>query len=179
MQRTQPRAWIVHEVEVVPPLAYPARVETLDDRSGAVLFPNDRARDFAFSAVIESDSPPAIPLPAKRDSSAERESCQITHYDSQRVVIEAALAEPGLVILSDTWFPGWEARVTTLGETKATPIYRTNRILRGVWLPVGASQVEFRYRPTSFIRGAAISAASWLLLAVGVAVSLARRRTSN
>jgi hypothetical protein len=179
MQRTMPRAWIVHDVETIPPLDYPARIETLDERSKAVLFPNSRARDFARWAVIESDSPPVVPPLGAQNSAAESESCQITHYDPQRVVVEATLAQPGLVVLSDTWFPGWQARVTTMGQTTTTPIHRTNRILRGVWLPAGESEIEFRYRPGSFVRGAAISTASWVLLAIGAAVSLARRRKSN
>ncbi len=184
MTRTLPRAWIVHEVEILPPLDHPARIEILDDRSKSVLFPNDRARDFARWAVIESDSPPAeliemLKQPSGQPPNVEGEECQIAHYDPQRVVVEATLAQPGLVVLSDTWFPGWKARVTTHGETESKPIYRTNRILRGVWLPAGASQIEYRYRPDSFARGAAISAMSWVLLAVGFAVSFARRRKSN
>jgi hypothetical protein len=179
IQRTLPQAWIVHDVEVIPPLNYPARIETLDDRSKAVLFPNDRPRDFARAAVIESDSPPAVPPLGAQNSDSESESCQMIHCSPQHVVIEANLTRPGLVVLSDTWFPDWQARVTTSGEMKITPIYRTNRILRGVWLPAGASQVEFRYRPASLFRGAAISATSWILLAIAAAVSLARRRKSN
>src|SRR5207249_671448 len=52
MKRTLPRAWIVHEVEALPPP--PLRIEAIDERTKAVLFPGDKSRDFHRSAVVET-----------------------------------------------------------------------------------------------------------------------------
>jgi hypothetical protein len=167
MNRTLPRAWIVHEVETLPPLPRPMRIEAVDERTKAVLFPDNKARDFRRTAVIETDEP--LP-PRQREQTADAplsadERCAITHYDPQRVTIEADLASPGLLVLSDAWFPGWRAVVTAADRSQETPIYRTNRVLRGVWLPAGKQTVEFRYRPQAFVGGAMISVASWIVLA--------------
>jgi hypothetical protein len=177
MKRTQPRAWIVHQAHNMPPLSRPTRIEAADERAAEVLFPDHKARDFRRSAVVEADSP--LPTAMTEDASdADGEFsdiCHISHYDPQRVVIAAELETPGLVILSDAWFPGWRATVTTGQETYDAPIYRTNRVLRGVWLPAGRHTVEFRFLPASFTRGALISCVALLILAVTIGLDYRRR----
>jgi hypothetical protein len=189
MKRTLPRAWIVHDIEILAPLAYPPRIASVEDRSKQVLFPAGKARDFSRSGVVESDRPPVgliemLNDPARSPAVPGDETCRISHYDPQHVVIEATLAQPGLVVLSDAWYPGWKAtyRWQPPGSAGATgpmeaQVLRTNRVLRGVWLPAGTSEIEMRYQPASFVRGAAISGASWaLLIAAGMLVLTRRRR---
>jgi hypothetical protein len=173
MKRTLPRAWIVHEVVTLPALSFPREVRAVDDRTQQVLFPDLRARDFSRMAVVESDRS----LPKISGESSSEERCRIRRYEPQRVVVETELASPGLVVLSDAWYPGWKAFVTTDGgPPREALIYRTNRVLRGVWLPAGRHTVDFRFQPTSFYCGAWISAASWLVVLVGGAFIVWRRR---
>lgn len=177
MNRTLPRAWIVHEVETLPPLPFPMRITDVDARTREVIYPGGKARDFSRQAVVET----AERVPDFGDTSSPAsgtESCRITTYEPTRVVIEATLTQPGLVVFSDAWFPGWEAMVETSGEPGKQPaaIHRTNRVLRGVYLPPGQHTIETRYRPSSFIRGAVVSGASWGVLALlGLLLSTPRR----
>lgn len=172
-QRPQayPRAWIVHQVVTVPPLRR-AGPDQIARRTRQVFFPGDKPYDLRETAVVESDRKPPLPahLPP-REAAGER--CQIVRYEPQRVSIEADLQQPGLLVLSDLFYPGWTATVTTAGEPAAAvaPILRTNRIMRGVALPAGKHRIEFVYRPPLFYAGAAISSLAWI--AVGLA--LARR----
>jgi hypothetical protein len=188
MGRPQPRAWIVHDVVILPPLGYPAQIISLDEQSRSILFPGGLARDFSQSAVVESDKPPnglkeLLTRPAAQTTNLDGESCEVTHYDPQIVVIQATLARPGLVVLSDSWFPGWQATIRsqppgaagTKGPMKAI-VLRTNRTMRGVWAPAGTSEIEFRYRPTSFLWGATVSGISWLVLAAAAGIWRLRRR---
>jgi hypothetical protein len=174
MTRTLPRTWIVHDLEVLAELPRPGRTETLDERTKQVLFPGDKPRNFLRSAVVETNQPLAewSNQQPSEDAVAVQaaESCSIRYYNPQRVVVEAELARPGLLVSSDAWFPGWTATATSSGLSKPAPIYRTNRVLRGVWLPAGKHTVEYRFQPASFRGGAAISALSWLALAIFVVV---------
>ena len=180
VQRTQPRAWIVHEVTTLPPLPRPAGLAATDARSGEVLFLDNKARDFRHVAVVETDQPLAEwSAPTVTAGDDAEEPCRFTHYDPQRVVIETKLAQPGLLVLSDIWYPGWQATVTTAGQSRSVPIYQTNRVLRGVWLPAGKHQIEYRFQPQSFVRGAWISGVSWLLLGLlGIAASRVHKRSA-
>jgi hypothetical protein len=105
-----------------------------------------------------------------RERSPERvdELCRIVRDEPQRVEIDVLLNAPGLVVVSDLFYPGWAAEVTTShGPTRRVPIVRTNRVMRGVALPAGRHRLVFVYRPVFFYVGAAVSFVSWLGLLVG------------
>ena len=68
-------------------------------------------------------------------------------------------------MLSETWYPGWWARVNGL----LAPIYRVNAVLRGIVVPQGRSEVYLRYLPTGFKQGAVLSLGFgliWLSIAI-------------
>jgi hypothetical protein len=74
--------------------------------------------------------------------------------DEERVVeVEATLAAPGLVVLADTFYPGWRATV----DGASARILATNHMFRGVPVPAGRHRVRFEYLPSSAIAGAAAS----------------------
>jgi hypothetical protein len=178
MARTLPRAWIVHSVEILPPLLDPAHIAAVDERTKDVLFPDNKARDFRHSAVVETAAAlPGLNSSNVEDALADEESCRITHYDPQRVVLEANLNAPGLVVIGEAWYPGWSAVVWSAeGAPQRLPILRTNRVLRGLWLSPGFHRIELRYWPNTFLIGAALSIASWLGTLVLSALSVVRRR---
>ena len=65
-----------------------------------------------------------------------------------------------MLVLVDTWFPGWIAEV----DGRPRPILRANYLFRAVPVPVGRAVVRFDYRPRSLRIGAMLSACSLLLL---------------
>jgi hypothetical protein len=90
-------------------------------------------------------------------------TAHVTTYAATRVVVETESNGPGWLVLSDTYYTGWEATV----DGHPVPIYRANGCVRAVPLPQGQHEVVFRFRPRAFYRGALISIASGVLL-VGV-----------
>jgi len=166
-----PRAWIVRQVITVPPLRR-AGPDQIARRTRQVFFPGDAPYDLRKTAVVESDEKPSLPANPPPDAATD-ERCQIVLNEPQRVEIDAELPQPGLLVLSDLFYPGWTATVSTDGGPPAVvPIFRTNRIMRGVALPGGKHRIIFVYRPPLFYAGAAISVLAWI--AAGLA--LVRRR---
>ncbi|MCX7841110.1 MAG: YfhO family protein, partial [Anaerolineae bacterium] len=88
---------------------------------------------------------------------------EITNYQPERVEIRATTDQPGYLVLTDSWYPGWEARV----NGQPAPIYRANLIFRAVPIEAGTHTITFEYRPRSLVLGASISAMS-LLLVLGI-----------
>jgi uncharacterized membrane protein YfhO len=84
-----------------------------------------------------------------------------------RVTIRAILSEPGYLVLTDTWYPGWQASV----DGTPVPLLRANHAFRAVWLQAGEHVVEMRYRPASVRWGSAITLAALICLILGLAVS--------
>ncbi len=104
------------------------------------------------------------------------ETVAVVEHEPQRVELRAVLKRPGLVILADTFYPGW--RLTIDGEP--APILRANRLMRGAAVPAGAHALVYTYEPRSFRAGAIGSGVGLAVLLVLVATSrrdrLARRR---
>ncbi len=96
----------------------------------------------------------------------------IISYEPERVIIEANLASEGYLILTDTCYPGWRARV----DGKESSIIRANLLFRAISLSAGQHRVEFSYEPASLKVGAAISSATLLAIVVGLWWWLVQRR---
>jgi uncharacterized membrane protein YfhO len=107
------------------------------------------------AAVVEnSDDAPTSDRPIT--------PAHITSYEPSTVRIDTDAAAPGYLILTDTFYPGWTARV----DGVPAPIRPANVLFRAVRVEAGRHTVEFRYQPTSFTIGATISLASLALLGV-------------
>lgn len=84
----------------------------------------------------------------------------VVDYQPMDVRIQANTSSPGFLVLTDTYYPGWNAYV----NGKKVDILRTDYAFRSVQLDAGANVVEFKYEPMSFYVGALISAVSLLIL---------------
>jgi hypothetical protein len=87
---------------------------------------------------------------------------ELASADSDRLEIHVSGGGSGWVVLSDVWYPGWQAMV----DGRSVPIARANYLFRAVPVPAGAHEVVFVYRPASFYFGAFLSMAGWAVLAV-------------
>jgi len=99
----------------------------------------------------------------------------IASDEPEEVVAEVTASYAGLLVLTDLHYPGWIAEESG----NRLPILRADGWFRAVALPAGTHRVVFRYRPTAFYAGAAISVAALLTLLVlwhrGEPVRLGRR----
>lgn len=87
---------------------------------------------------------------------------KVTSYEPERLLIKADASKPGLLVLTDTNFPGWEAKV----DGEPTKIYQANYLFRAVRLSPGEHQIEFEYKPKEVYLGAKISLTSLGLIIV-------------
>jgi hypothetical protein len=87
----------------------------------------------------------------------------------ERVVIGVDAQRDGVVVLTDTAFPGWHADV----DGEPAEILTANGLHRAVVVRAGEHRVRFEYRPASFRVGASASLASFAL--IGAVVVRARR----
>ncbi|MBX7184231.1 MAG: YfhO family protein [Vicinamibacteria bacterium] len=150
-----PRAFVVWRYRVMPDAA--AVLAAL--REGSV--------DLANEALLERT--PGL-APMSEQGTAE---VRIALYEPERVVLDAHLSRPGLLVLGDAWYPGWEARVN--GEPRE--ILTANYVVRAVALGGGSHRVEFTFRPVSFLAGRALSIGT--LVAAMAAIALWPRRPEN
>jgi hypothetical protein len=95
---------------------------------------------------------------------------EIQFWGEEEVDLMVRAERPLLLVLNDSFFPGWSAHVDGI----AAEIRRANYLSRGVFVARGEHQVRFRYRPRSFLIGIGISLA--FLLAASAANPVLRSR---
>jgi len=78
-----------------------------------------------------------------------------THVDA-RVLLDA----PGLLVIGDTFLPGWQATI----DGNPAEILRVNGVVRGLRVPPGRHRVLLRYDPASFRWGCAVSLLTGLII---------------
>ncbi len=94
------------------------------------------------------------------DTQSSRLPQTITDQSDHHVTIAVEAPSCGFVILADTFYPGWEARL----DDKLIPIHQVNYNYRGVIVPEGKHTLRFEYRPRSLRRGIYIAVATWIIL---------------
>ncbi len=150
-----PRAWIVHAA---------SKVDSYDQLRARLETPEFQPR----SEALLLTPPPAL----ETCTSPEEASARYT-ANPNTVHINARLACRGLLILSDTYFPGWTATM----DGRPAPILAPFGALRGVVVDKGAHHIEFAYLPTSAVAGAALTASGVLFVFWTLWLSRKRKTT--
>ena len=141
-----PRAFVVHQLEYLP------SSDAAQERIGQPSF------DWKKTVTIEEE----IPSRYQSMSDSDISPATISDYKPNYVAIELDTEDIGMLVLSDTYFPGWLAKV----DGNEAKIYRVNGVMRGVFVEPGHHKVEFTYLANSFRQGVGIAVLS-LLLGVG------------
>lgn len=173
-----PRARVVRKLMQIPPLSEwygRKRLVWLQ----AMLFPVLQPLDMRDTVLVESASvekDQAIGFPAPVEPPAEPE-VRVASYTPTEVVLDCKLVTPGVVVLADSYDSNWEATVESNGKVEPVETLRANRIMRGVLVAPGPQKLVFRYVPTAFYTGAALSVPGWLItIALGLCAWLAPAR---
>lgn len=78
---------------------------------------------------------------------------QIVSEHPNRIAVKVQNPSSGWLVLSDVWYPGWNASINSVD----VPIWRANYLFRAVKIGVGEHEVIFSYQPISFYSGVLIS----------------------
>jgi uncharacterized membrane protein YfhO len=86
----------------------------------------------------------------------------VTDYEADRLAIHTSTAAPGLLVLSEIYYPSWKAFV----DGSAAHLYVADGALRGVAVPSGDHTVELRFESDTLALGILISSIAGVLLAL-------------
>ncbi|MBI5651631.1 MAG: YfhO family protein [Chloroflexi bacterium] len=88
-------------------------------------------------------------------------SAEIVGYGANEIWVDVDAASAGMLVMSEVFYPGWNARV----NDRAVEVLRANYLFRAVEIPAGASRVKFKYEPVTFTVGIGLGAITILALA--------------
>jgi len=113
-------------------------------------------------SVILEDAQQEVELLSLHEDSLPNYGLSILQYGLHTVEIGLTSDTPGYLVLSDAYYPGWQAEV----DGQPVPIYRANAAFRAVPIPAGEHTARFEFKPLSWRIGLAISGITLLALAL-------------
>ncbi len=127
-------AWMVSDYRIVENAGEEIlALETLDIRKEALI-------DKRFAGFVEGKSfindPEAF--------------IELTHYQPNKLLYNYTATTDQLAVFSEIFYPkGWEVHI----DGEKADHFRVNYILRGMVLPAGTHEIEFRFRPAPYYTG--------------------------
>ena len=157
------------------PRAYRVRFAEAEPADPAVALARLASPEFDAKRTALLDGPPADLARGDRSAAvADAGGARIEVDEPERQVIRTHGEQPGVLVVTDSFFPGWEATL----DGQAVPILRANTAFRAVAVPAGEHVVEMRYRPRPFRLGVALSLGT-LVAGAACAVALVVRRRGS
>jgi len=129
-----PRAWLVKDFKVMD--------------SQTILWMMTQ-KEFLPGKEVFLEEEPRLPIPLPKAGEGRMMGVNLLSETNNRLSLETKADESCLLVLSDTYYPGWKAFV----DGKESKIYRADYTFRAIPLSAGTHQVEFVYDPLSFKLG--------------------------
>ncbi len=151
--RALPRSWVVYRTEVLEAAQkLEARLRTFDPGRMALV---ERSAAQLSSGMDANQTPAQTPAHTPARVTARSQG-------GARMTLAVKTQRPGLLVIAESWYPGWKARVN---GRKAT-VYRVNHGLMGVKVGTGKQRVAMTFAPASLTWGTALSLAALLAILV-------------
>jgi hypothetical protein len=146
-------AWLYRNKGCRPRLQFFSDWQVVPERRRILARLAEPGFDPARTLLLET--PPGIAAPGAASAPPEA-AVELTHNSNLRVRARVRTQTSGLLLLADTWYPGWKATV----NGRSSQILRADYILRAVAVPAGESEVEFSFAPQTFRVGAVLTLAT-------------------
>jgi hypothetical protein len=152
--------------EALPRIQMIYDAQLVDDQTAAFHSVHAEGFDPTQTVVLEAIQPsshPAIqpPTPPR---------LAFAGYGLNSVAVNVTTETPGYLVMSDVWYPGWQAQV----DGVAAPLLRANYAFRAVPVPGGSHRVRMFFAPLTWKIGVVISVAA-LIGTILAAIWLSRR----
>lgn len=127
--------------------------------------------DWHQTALISDPLPEDQARQLGANESPAEYSLEITNYTPQEVSIFVETPQPAFMVLADAYYPGWRAVI----DGQMVPIYQTNLVQRGLFVPAGEHEIIFQFRPQTLKYGISLAFFS-LIMVVGIVVYSLKRK---
>ncbi|MDQ6694323.1 MAG: YfhO family protein [Chloroflexota bacterium] len=161
-----PRVFLVHDARVEPDDK--RLIELLD------LFGANPLNTVLLGQGTNRNSPSNLPGTAQGIIAGKPtgEKVQATSYDTGSLAIHVSAKAPGWVVLTDAYYPGWEATV----DHTPTEIVPADYAYRAVHIDAGEHDITMQFRPASWLYGRIISVLSLVGAVAGLLLTMWPRR---
>jgi hypothetical protein len=146
--RSLPRFFLVNHVKVARGLG----------EAAAML--HDTSFDPAGTAIVEAAAADMSEIAVN----SARGRVEVIFYTPAAIALRTKSDGASLLVASETWYPGWEARV----DGRDARVYAADVAFRGIVVPAGEHRVEMKFVPLILYRSGMLSALAFLGAVAGL-----------
>jgi hypothetical protein len=162
-------AWLYANDSALPRARLAETVRLCRDEAEAAALLDLPDADPRARTVVEAAGQPAFEAAAGAEGPPGQ--ARLVLDEPERLVLDVVALRPAVLVLADSWMPGWEARV----DGAPAALAPADLAFRAVALPAGSHRVELLYRPAGWRLGLLAGAAG--LLGLGLCAWGARAAT--
>ena len=141
----------------------------------AISVPGGKEALAAFTDILASGEPTIVLEGGPPPKSYGPGQVFSVYRDSTRVRIEATSPSDGILIINDSYWSGWRAKI----DGKEVPIWRTDFLVRAVPWPSGQHVLEMNYEPREVRIGLFVSGFGGIGLITLLMMDWRRRKESD
>jgi hypothetical protein len=110
------------------------------------------------TAIVDQSFKAAVTAYTPADSSA---SIKMTTFDNDAITYKSISSSPHVAVFSEIYYKDWKAYI----DGKPADYFKTNYVLRGMVIPAGNHNIEFKFEPAVYYTGRNISNIStWIMM---------------
>jgi hypothetical protein len=164
--------------EAMPRAFFALHTVAANNHEDAIARLRTKQVDLRSVAVLEGDAsllskppPDEVELISQRSSGVAR----IVEDKRNRVVIETVNSNAEALVLSDNYYPGWNAFV----DGEPTQVFQANCTMRAVAVPAGRHLVSFAFMPATLRASAYVSFAAAVLTLISLVLPFGKRNNNS
>ena len=158
--------------ELLPRAFFVSDYKVIGDGQEALEFLT--SKDFNPVDIVVLNEEPAS-FNNKPGSKHGNAAIEIKDYSSNKVILNVNTPVSGILVLSDTFYPGWKAFV----DWEEVEIMKANTVMRAVIVPKGEHLVKFVYDPTLFNYGLKLGLCTLISIPIMIFVSNLPKRKKH
>ncbi|RJQ37730.1 hypothetical protein C4559_03275 [Candidatus Microgenomates bacterium] len=122
---------------VIPRVFFVENLKNVTSNTEAIKIISKKDFDPLGTAIIEG-------LPEEwKQKKGTLGKVKVINYSENKIVIETENEGDGFLVLTDSFYPNWHAKLYSKGESYETEIFKTDYNFRGVFVPKGKYRIEF------------------------------------
>lgn len=111
----------------------------------------------------------------KTTFNTQNSKIQILQYKNNKIVLKTESLDDSYLVFSDTYYPGWKAYI----DKKETKIYKTDGVLKGIYIPAGSHEIIFNFLPSNFWLGVLLTIFSYIALITIASILFSKNKTNK
>lgn len=162
--------YLYENMDALPRLFIAHNTETITSPDSILAKIDNSDFDPRKTIILEKPTPLKNPSAASADTGQDK--ADFVYYSPDEINISTYSPNPGMLFLSEMYYPGWKAYV----DGSPAEIYQTDYLFRSVYIDKGRHTIKMVFDPDDFREGKIITTTTLLLLIAYFTIDIVRNK---